>query len=150
MKKFRIVQTGEGFFIQQSFLGLFWHKYSELNLRKPEKIFGEKWWVLDSFKPFKKVRYASLDEAKEHVELIKKCPIKYRGRSIDVGVNGYDTKALYYTPYKYNTYIASFDLEDLEDLKSKIDDDIQIIENDKKVKFAMKQAKKVINVWYEE
>ena len=147
MKKFRIVQTGEGFFIQKSFLGLFWFKHSELNLRAPQKIFLEKLWVLDSFEPFKKVRYASLDEAKERVELIKKCPIKYRGRSIDVGVNGYDTRALYYTSFKCNTYIASFDLEEL---KSKIDDDIKIIENDKKVKFAMKQAKKVINVWYEE
>lgn len=82
MKKFRIVEKPNGFYIQKKFLGLFWINYIEPNYSFSYYVFG---WVKDRGTVWV---YDSLFNARRRLEMIKKFPIEYEGHMIAYGRHG--------------------------------------------------------------
>jgi hypothetical protein len=79
MKKYRIVEKPNGFYIQKRFLGLFWFDYAEPDYSFSDYLFG---WVKDRGTVW---IYDSLFNARKALEMIKKFPIEYEGHYIAYG-----------------------------------------------------------------
>ena len=144
MKKFRIVETGEGFFIQyKSFFC--WHNYHFTNVSYHR--------IYDKFREKDTVFsiahcYPTLNSAMKDLEAIKSSLIPYKGHKIDVArCDDFDGKIVYLDidSRKGEDYLLGS--EDLEDLKKQIDE----AENDEiERKFRAKKEKenkKIINVY---
>ena len=83
MKKFRIVERPNGFYIQKKFLGIFWVNYIEPDYSFSEYLFG---WIKDIGTIW---IYDSLFNARKGLEMIKKFPIEYEGHMIAYGHDTY-------------------------------------------------------------
>lgn len=117
MRKFRIVQTGEGFFIQRK--GLFkWYNYEEIYIDYEKRY--DKWLV--SYYLSGVVKYKTLDDAKYKLSVIKAFPIKYKKHKIDIAKTTLNNVVVYVdidSACGDDFYrLAS---TDLEELKEKID-----------------------------
>jgi hypothetical protein len=122
MKKFRIVQTGEGFIIQRK--GLFmWHNYEEVCIDFMSR-YG-RWEVSDYLSGV--IKYETLDDAKYNLSVIKAFPIKYKKHKIDIAKKSLDNVVVYVdidSACGDDFYrLASLSLEELKEKIDKYEED---------------------------
>lgn len=143
MKKFRIVETGEGFIIQYKWL-FRWYNYEEVRIDYMSR-YG-RWKVSDYLSGV--VKYKTLDDAKYSLSVIKSFPIKYKKHKIDIAKICLDDSFVYVdidSACGENDYrLAS---TDLEELKEKIDK-YEESEFQRKLKLQKeKENKKIVKVY---
>ena len=117
MKKFRIVETGEGFIIQYKWL-FRWYNYEEAYIDYMSR-YG-RWEISDYLSGV--IKYKTLDDAKYSLSVIKSFPIKYKKHKIDIAKKYLDDSFVYVDidsacGDKYYRLAST----DLEELKEKID-----------------------------
>ena len=122
MKKFRIVETGEGFIIQ--YKGLFkWYNYEEVYIDYMSR-YG-RWEVSDYFSGV--IKYETLDDAKYNLSVIKAFPIKYKKHKIDIAKKTLDNVVVYVdidSACADDSYrLASLSLEELKEKIDKYEED---------------------------
>ena len=143
MKKFRIVETGEGFIIQYKGL-LKWHNYEEVYIGYI-KVYG-RWEVLDYFSGV--IKYETLDDAKYNLSVIKAFPIKYKKHKIDIAKSCLNDDLVYVdidSRCGENSYrLVATDLKELKEKIDKYEDDK--IQAKRKLEQA-KKDKKIIRVY---
>lgn len=117
MKKFRIVQTGEGFIIQyKSFFR--WHNYEECYIDYDKR---HDWWEISDYLS-DAIKYKTLDDAKYNLSVIKSFPIRYKKHKIDIAKD-YLNNGIVYVDISILCGSEYFRLadKDLDVLKEKID-----------------------------
>ena len=117
MKKFRIVETGEGFIIQYKWL-FRWYNYEEVYIDYMS-LYG-RWKVSNYLSGV--IKYETLDDAKYNLSVIKAFPIKYKKHKIDIAKKALDNVVVYVdidSACGDNSYRLA--ATDLEELKEKID-----------------------------
>lgn len=121
MKKFRIVQTGEGFFIQYKIF-FRWHNFEELYI---SHLSRNGWWQKLDY-PSGVVKYNTLDEAKTSLSYIKGFPKKYKNHKICIAREYLENRFVYLdTDSLIGRYyrLASADLSDLMEKIDKREDE---------------------------
>ena len=143
MKKFRIVETGEGFIIQYKWL-FRWYNYEEVYIDYMS-LYG-RWKVSNYLSGV--IKYETLDDAKYNLSVIKAFPIKYKKHKIDIAKKALDNVVVYVdidSACGDNSYrLAATDLEELKEKIDKYDEN----EFQKKLQLQKeKENKKIVKVY---
>jgi hypothetical protein len=136
MAHYRIVQTGEGFKVQDKFLWFFWMNCAEPSFGAADGIYvtdeDSTYWIYDSY-----------NDAMGAIERLKHMFYEYKGHTIQYGYLGY-TKIFVdlnskYTNYKGNKVYRRY-ARTLDEIKMDIDREIREEEEEK-------NSKKVIKIY---
>ena len=136
MEHYRIVETVEGFKVQQRFLWFFWLTCAEPTLHCDSSY---DWYIGDSIYYY----YETFNEAKEAVERMKNMIITYKGHEIMYGFYGNEiywidlNSKFHKSEHSYYSRCSKY----LNDIKRDID---KLIEE----KEYNKEQKKVKNIYY--
>lgn len=143
MKKFRIVETGEGFIIQYKWL-FRWYNYKEVCIEYMS-LYG-RWKVLNYLSGV--IKYETLDDAKYNLSVIKAFPIKYKKHKINIAKKDLGNVVVYVDiDSEIGVYSYRLASTSLEELKEKID---KYEENEFQRKLQLqkeKENKKIVKVY---
>ena len=138
MKKYRIIETGNGFFIQKKFLLFFWDKVYE-----PRFIHcGHNKWVETSSA---EAKYRTLIDAQKALRRIQNTFYKYKGHKITYYLNPHNE--LRFVDLSSKVY----DFLDGEYYKiggQTLQSVYHLIDNDEELKEIQKNNKKIKNIYY--